>query len=822
MPTTYNSGGVYTDPAAPAANDTVTISNGSTLVINNGNWSANGVGNIALSDGQIRVLNSSTTTGYRFLLYQYSTTFQINASSRGSIEILGNWINIPSSGFGSAGATAQHWDTTGDYIPCVWIETAQGSGVYEKYLNMTGIVAAHTVGMARVGTGKYGKFFTQHFGTVTTTGNATVTGTGTKFTKLTVGHKLNIALNTYTIQSIESDTSLTLTGNAAAVTNSSQWTSSVIWFGDGTNGKIPPANAIIRVPNIIVTYSLALNALAPTISPANGAVTLDTVQMSRFTISAPTGSRRVRAYRSSLLGGGVWGSAFDTLFEDCGWANNKVETTSLLVSNSVSAPMTNWVFRNCSGWSGPTGSANPTLSFQASQMVFEDCEFYQIFNSNLSNTTLYVLGSDNLCDIQIIRGTWCGMLQTSGAFESTDTEFIDNPRMVETDTYGSRSCFAVGQTGGILSKFKLTNPYVPNGGGCQQFINILANTTVNNLDIRGLNVESSYYQYFFQGNSTQYHTNWFMADWDVAGLRSGLLFTNSLSNFRVLGGTIQNIRCDSYSNILGTMHGAGPQNLIARSVAMTNNPNTSTGGAAYDNWFYSIQTAETTGAFGTVFTMPTEKTQAIVQLSGPGAAIQGQQLFLTKTGDYCIVECPWKVLGVSGFTAVRTGMPAAIATYYNIDTGSGFRSTGGPNSDGWYAVSNLPSETVSATEGFRFKLKFVSTADVSGVTNNITYWGVTTTFDETVQYPQATATLKLTGLKAGSEIRVYAGESELAGAESSSDTFEYIYDYTGDISASVVIHHLNYQFLRYDGLTLTASGLTLPIQQQRDRNYLNP
>jgi hypothetical protein len=81
-------------------------------------------------------------------------------------------------------------------------------------------------------------------------------------------------------------------------------------------------------------------------------------------------------------------------------------------------------------------------------------------------------------------------------------------------------------------------------------------------------------------------------------------------------------------------------------------------------------------------------------------------------------------------------------------------------------------------------------------------------------------TLTLTGLQANSEIRVYdAGTTtELAGVENSGTTF------TANIAANsvdIVIHSLGYIYQKISGADTTAN-LTLPIQQQVDRNYRNP
>ena len=85
-------------------------------------------------------------------------------------------------------------------------------------------------------------------------------------------------------------------------------------------------------------------------------------------------------------------------------------------------------------------------------------------------------------------------------------------------------------------------------------------------------------------------------------------------------------------------------------------------------------------------------------------------------------------------------------------------------------------------------------------------------------------TLTITGLQPDSEVRVYRESDgvELGGTESSTETFVLSYDYVGDTDVFIVVHHLNFRYLRITGVTLTAEDAVLPVQQQVDRVYNNP
>jgi len=90
--------------------------------------------------------------------------------------------------------------------------------------------------------------------------------------------------------------------------------------------------------------------------------------------------------------------------------------------------------------------------------------------------------------------------------------------------------------------------------------------------------------------------------------------------------------------------------------------------------------------------------------------------------------------------------------------------------------------------------------------------------------PPIQYTFTLTGLKSGSEIRMYNSttDTEITGTESSSTTFSYNYIYGGDIGIYVIIFHLSYKEIRLTGQTLSNSNQSIPVQQQTDRVYKNP
>jgi hypothetical protein len=112
-----------------------------------------------------------------------------------------------------------------------------------------------------------------------------------------------------------------------------------------------------------------------------------------------------------------------------------------------------------------------------------------------------------------------------------------------------------------------------------------------------------------------------------------------------------------------------------------------------------------------------------------------------------------------------------------------------------------------------------------------------------LRFPPLTVTFELTGLKDGTEVRIYdaSDTSDVAGVETitagsgtgatagvtitgttDNSTFAYQYIYSADINIIVVVVNLNFQNIYLEGLTLTNTNQSIPIAQVIDRQYLNP
>jgi hypothetical protein len=179
-----------------------------------------------------------------------------------------------------------------------------------------------------------------------------------------------------------------------------------------------------------------------------------------------------------------------------------------------------------------------------------------------------------------------------------------------------------------------------------------------------------------------------------------------------------------------------------------------------------------------------------------------------------------------------SGFVPPFSTVVSIDSGTTLTMSDaatGSASGGTATFNALPGENPLPEDGIRLKVKMVRVAAASSTAiTSITIYTDTTDASRARTYSldPTDAQLVLTGLQDDSEVRVYrtSDDTELAGIEDSSGgtfTYDYTWEDT-DEEVYIVIHHLDYLPIRYEGQMLGQNGLTLPIQQVADRQYLNP
>jgi hypothetical protein len=229
--------------------------------------------------------------------------YALDFQNGGTCEFDGTYITVY-TGTGAANQTVFANLTVGgqtlDTINFVEVETGNGTGVYEKWA----VVPVNVTNFHQSEYGYNGTNVTA--GTVAITAGGVVTGTGTNFiSALTTSKRFRAAghATDYIISSTSSTTSLQLTnadgstytggviaaGATYVIRSGSAYDkfefysndrgtvlfldplTLAITCGDGTNGKVVPNGAKVRVPNIFVTADLAQTTLAAAITGTTAA-----------------------------------------------------------------------------------------------------------------------------------------------------------------------------------------------------------------------------------------------------------------------------------------------------------------------------------------------------------------------------------------------------------------------------------------------------------------------------------------------------------------------------------------------------------------------
>lgn len=246
------------------------------------------------------------------------------------------------------------------------------------------------------------------------------------------------------------------------------------------------------------------------------------------------------------------------------------------------------------------------------------------------------------------------------------------------------------------------------------------------------------------------------------------------------------------------------------------------GSLANHNLFYSIDKNDGNGYLGSgssgayLYGGSIYVRNLSYRRTGAGGSVSSTTVTMTSTtgvqvGDY-----------VSGTNVAPFAKVVSVDSATNITVDKANLGT----VSGTLTFSYLRNESdLSPENGFKFKLIVETIATNTAAITSLSFLTRSTTAGRQFQYDLDTVTITLTGLKTGSEIRVYsdnAGDNDvlLAGTESSSTSFAFTVPVNTVLN--IMIHHLNY--LRAD-LWQYNSGSTnasIPIQQFIDRNYLNP
>ena len=726
------------NPTNLTANEAVTINTGVTVEITSSAYSTNGCGNLAINDGRLLLKNESTSTGLKFTFNSTSTTQVIGG--RGIFETQGDRIQI-GTGNGNSGQTATAWDS--DYVPYVLVETGSGTGIYEKYLNLSGGQSStnHPTLAQAAGAGEYGLFFTQSGATLT--------------------------------------------------------------FGDGTNGKCPPNGAKILMDNIIVTtngaYTTSITNF-PT-NQSSGALVTDKSIFSRQRL-ALTGTNGNVLKNSGFVG--ISTTTYTPYFEvtDCAVVPSADPTST--TGRTIDIAGGNIKFIRCSAWgnntNGTVGASGGSLPLT---VEMEDCTILHL-NTTISNTGIAVgPGGSQLGSVKIDGGLYSGKIVVIVNNVLKNFTWVDNMQLAANSNSAK---YMVELFSASASSTRIENVYVPDGGGSTAPAIYLHSS--NEVYIKGLNIQSTQFSALMAANTNATINKLSVMDCFIKGATGSGYFW-PLSAVWIRDVLVQNVTSEKYNWSVSMIY----KNAVLKGFPL----GAITVNGQEDTFFGERYTSSTQGSLELYCNHKINSNQ--LSIAGNPVSDKAGKYYLYTAGDRLTYEWPHKILGITSFQNVSpsvTGTLTNLDIEYAIDTGSGYSS--------WKTLSaaNLSGETVSATDGFRFKIRITCNAD--NTTNYITSVLIQTNIDQSIKYPVNLVSLKLENVVAGSRYLIIksSDNSTIASGEATGtgnvDVEIQNIPYSSDTDVTVRVRKPGYVPFETGG-TITSSGLNTYVSQVTDQIY---
>lgn len=715
-------------------------------------------------------LSGNSLTGWIFFNGEDAST--ITTQRNGQVIFSGTWFRLGISN-GNPGQILQHYCQ--EPVPCVWVERTSGSNVYDKYLN------AGTRWPNSISSGERGYWF-RHSGSL-------VNGTR------------NILFGS---------------NNAAFP------------------ARIPNSGCQILVPNIHV------GSTNTTIWATSGMSIVNSVLATRYDFTTTSAGD---IYLNKVIGGGFYlntNQANNVVIESVGFFDqlaasetaNQVSIKDVGIglyesNDNVPLQLTTQAapvyLENIYTAHRDIGNGENSNLFQNCLNVNgRDLYFYGL-RSNAAGNLLAISSCDsiNLTGVELVGAR--ANITSSNDITLKNLTFHDKASGIQ-DTALAQSLVEIGT--------RSTNITINGLSGMENnlttyprtaFVNISNSSNINlwNFGNTGnfLNTRSNTTYIYSIGSQTT----------DVNLNRIYVL--NTVTNHHLDTNADTRIKC---SNVWGDTGDAIAFNSLNSNIrgslcgALTPIGQT----AVYGTHFYDCFDSNISGKIGIFFnekTTETESSNSYV-ISGNSKFNSLGSLLLLNSGDSITYTWPYFILGYSGFMNVSgrgffsagSNLLNAHRYEFDLNTGNGF-------SDIFLPISgNLTGYRFSPTVGVKPRFRFTATSGNSSNALSAFYVQGMTDINTRLSaiYPleSVAASLNLTNLIAGTEIRVFrtSDDVELTGIESSSTSFTYDYTWEGtDINVYIVIHSLGYVPVRYTNQTLGRNGLNIEVQQQIDRTYFN-
>lgn len=655
-------------------------------------------------------------------------------------------------------------------FPGVWIETAAGSGVYEKYASVGTVVAlathrtdasmkviTQTTGGIRIGhDGTNGVFFLPPTdckvripAVILTTCTRTVSGTGTRVlpnaTLTTRQEFVTTGAGYFDLRGVVSQWYMNFVQAFYVKYKSCAIADSMV---------LSEIASPLDVDDCIVAPTAAQLNLALNTSSCFAGGTVQNSVFGRFSLASSS------SYIASL--NYITGVTF----------SGNIYRSSTLRANATTGAITSTQPVNCT-FTNETLIGGRGLFVGAQRCTFNNPAYY---NHTITTTTA----------------------STNGAYA---LEFTTGCADNVVDGFSMPNA-AVGPYNGLVSAAACYNTLVKNIG-TSYTAPLVMNASVTGLILNGA------------GNNDGIT----MKRCFVSNTRSGpYAFLNSDTNI-----LIENISGDTADT--SVMAGL---NAVVKNAMLT----AATTGqlSVYGTHWLTRFTSTTAGFAEIVCNEPTSSSAA--QCSATGGTPQfnsNGSVLLTEVGDQVTWEMPFFAIGYTAFTNSAPTITGTNVTFsagstwgnhtleFQVDTGSGYGGT-------WLALNAaaLIANTFNSTTGFKLKIRATClTANAGNVLTNLRVALTTTSTDrDTKLYPLSVNTITFTGLPTGFDAVVLtAGTSTVLASVDSFVGTSYAYQYEGTPTVDVGFIKPGYvpQYIR--NLALTSVDSSIPVSLTADRNY---
>jgi len=729
--------------------------------ITGGNFAAG-----ALTGIGANALGADTTSWIEIV---YDQAIAITVPRLGFYRARGAWYELPQTTDNTTGQVIQiptNGGGAGTRVPCVWIETGAGTGIYEKFVAVSSTY-----------------FNTTNLGT----------DARSKFVMMDAGGTIRIG-------------------------------------GDGVNsiGFLPPSGCRIKIPNILGRQTSAANRAANLVPHATLATRPDFTTTAAGDIDFEylmddwyhlfTAAYKVRIIHSATMDIHTTSNeASPTELED--YATGVYQAASIAftaTNNPLGGTVTDcrfyraeaasnghcWSMTGCSNYDFAGTVETGTIAYARSTglISFSQCR-------NFTQTGVFVAVANTVTP------------STSFNFEFELIRYID--RLVGT-TNATTGKYAVTC---LVSSDNIVVQGIDFGGyaNLHPYLGVINASNCSNLKFRNGGTSAAPI-----GGATNAPANIFVDSGNNDTVKvQNIYLTATRTGLYTTVNTSKNI---TFERVTGTTGSTATASVNTLGKGLRSASNSVTGQASvYGTHFFDMFESDTAGRLWLAMNEPTAFSDSYVSLTLAGASggfTSGGQVAMPTSGDVLIAEMPYFALGHTAFdnsAPTLTGTNTGNFTYeYQIDVndGNGWAAYQTLN------AANLSAETIDPALGFKLRIRITCT--VSSTTNALTYVRVSTDSTAIAQnaavYPLDTAnpTLTLTGLAVGTEVVVFnADYSQELDREVLTGNYVYPYEWISDIG------NFNVNILAWKNdkvpfittINLTDTSQSVPLTQQEDLVY---